>query len=314
MNQRLYFYHREQLTLEIEGAQSLTLLRGADQPLAERRGNNSEVETRLLMTDMQKSLLQMRSGQALMVYAYTAYGHDPRSQPAATRLGFNGEHREQLIGAYMLGQGYRTYSPILRRFHTPDDLSPFAEGGINAYTYCLGDPVNFSDPTGHVSVAELLAVKLNPVGQAPLAKSVPLRRPSRPVPNAHSKKQVASKPEYSNWNPQPGLSDETLTLRSYDPARPKKAPGASILHQRSGLSLFAERRRYYQVDINAVTSADNLQRNLSQFYLASHYMVNKKIKLSPGIRQIRLNALEKLAAEFDRARKSFAQLSGDINA
>ncbi|MNN58918.1 hypothetical protein D3C81_1739950 [compost metagenome] len=78
--------------------------------------------------------------------------------------------------------------------------------------------------------------------------------------------------------------------------------------------MFAERRRYYQVDINAVTSADNLQRNLSQFYLASHYMVNKKIKLSPGIRQIRLNALEKLAAEFDRARKSFAQLSGDINA
>ncbi|HEK1693542.1 TPA: RHS repeat-associated core domain-containing protein [Pseudomonas putida] len=314
MNQRLYFYHREQLALEIEGANSLTMLRGADQPLAERRSDNLGAETRLLMTDVQKSLLQMYIGETQKVYAYTAYGHDPRLQSAATRLGFNGEHREQLIGAYMLGQGYRAYSPILRRFHTPDDLSPFAEGGNNAYTYCLGDPVNFSDPTGHLSVAELLAVKLKPVGQATVAKSVPLRRPSGPVPSAPSKKQVAPKPDYSNWNPQPDLSDDTLILRSYDPARPKKAPGASILHQRSGLSLFAERRRYYQVDINAVTSADNLQRNLSQFYLASHYMVNKKIKLSPGIRQIRLNALEKLAAEFDRARKSFAQLSGDINA
>ncbi|WP_423815600.1 RHS repeat-associated core domain-containing protein [Pseudomonas putida] len=245
---------------------------------------------------------------------YSPYGCIGEQTPQATLIGFNGNRYDPRTGAYALGQGYRSYSPALMRFYSPDELSPFAEGGINAYTYCVGDPVNFSDPTGHVSVAELRAVKLKPVGQAPVAKSVPLRRPSGPVPSAHSKKQVASKPEYSNWNSQPGLSNETLTLRSYDPARPKKAPGASILHPRSGLSIYAERRRYYQVDLNAVTSAKNLQRSLSQLHLASQYMVNKQIKLSPGIRQIRLNALENLAAEFDRARKSFAKLSGDIDA
>jgi len=33
------------------------------------------------------------------------------------------------------------------RFLSPDTLSPFDEGGLNAYCYCLGDPVNHHDPS-----------------------------------------------------------------------------------------------------------------------------------------------------------------------
>lgn len=157
MNQRLYFYHREQLALEIKGTNSLALVRGAGLPLAERRSDNLGAETRLLMTDVQKSLLQVYIGEAQTVYAYTAYGHDSRTEPTAPRMGFNGEHREHLTGAYLLGQGYRAYNSILTRFQAPDSLSPFGDGGVNAYGYCGGDPVNYSDPTGHVTVAELTA-------------------------------------------------------------------------------------------------------------------------------------------------------------
>ena len=49
----------------------------------------------------------------------------------------------------MLGNGYRAFNPVLMRFNSPDSWSPFGEGGLNAYVYCIGDPVNRDDPTGH---------------------------------------------------------------------------------------------------------------------------------------------------------------------
>lgn len=63
--------------------------------------------------------------------------------------GFNGQLPDPLTGHYLLGHGYRAYNPVLMRFNSPDNLSPFAEGGVNAYAYCRGDPVNHSDPSGH---------------------------------------------------------------------------------------------------------------------------------------------------------------------
>lgn len=65
--------------------------------------------------------------------------------------GFNGERRDPLSGHYHLGNGYRAYNPALMRFNCPDSMSPFGAGGINAYAYCAGDPVNYTDPSGHFS-------------------------------------------------------------------------------------------------------------------------------------------------------------------
>ncbi|WP_233268227.1 RHS repeat-associated core domain-containing protein [Pantoea sp. BAV 3049] len=65
--------------------------------------------------------------------------------------GFNGERPDPVSGSYHLGNGYRAYNPVLGRFNCPDSLSPFGAGGINPYAYCAGDPVNHTDPTGHIS-------------------------------------------------------------------------------------------------------------------------------------------------------------------
>lgn len=67
------------------------------------------------------------------------------------RLGYSGQYRDPVIAAYPLGNGYRIYLPGLMRFNAPDNLSPFGLGGVNPYAYCLDDPINRSDPSGHVA-------------------------------------------------------------------------------------------------------------------------------------------------------------------
>jgi RHS repeat-associated protein len=81
--------------------------------------------------------------------AYSPYGHRDSVAGLPGLPGFNGEQPDPVTGHYLLGNGYRAYNPILMRFNSPDSLSPFGEGGMNAYAYCVGDPVNRSDPTGH---------------------------------------------------------------------------------------------------------------------------------------------------------------------
>ncbi|WP_412177811.1 RHS repeat-associated core domain-containing protein [Pseudomonas coronafaciens] len=53
-----------------------------------------------------------------------------------------------------MGNGYRAYNPVLMRFHSQDSLSPFGEGGLNAYAYGEGDSVNRVDPTGHINIGK----------------------------------------------------------------------------------------------------------------------------------------------------------------
>ncbi|EAS63335.1 conserved hypothetical protein [Photobacterium leiognathi lrivu.4.1] len=71
-------------------------------------------------------------------------------------IGFNGERKDPVTGGYHLGNGYRMYNPHLQQFHRYDDLSPFGQGGMNGYAYCLGDPINQGDPSGHFAILSLL--------------------------------------------------------------------------------------------------------------------------------------------------------------
>lgn len=77
---------------------------------------------------------------------------------------FNGERVDPVCRTIHSGNGYRDYNPVLMRFHRPDSLSPFSAGGINPYGYCLGDPVNFSDPSGHMSWQAGLGIGLGIAG------------------------------------------------------------------------------------------------------------------------------------------------------
>ncbi|EJL88509.1 RHS repeat-associated core domain protein containing protein [Herbaspirillum sp. CF444] len=81
-------------------------------------------------------------------------------------LGYNGQRQDPVSGTYHLGNGYRAYNPVLMRFNSPDAWSPFGAGGINAYAYCAGDPVNYADPSGHLSWQAWLGIGMGIAGLA----------------------------------------------------------------------------------------------------------------------------------------------------
>ncbi|MGN2439084.1 RHS repeat-associated core domain-containing protein [Pseudomonas syringae] len=154
------FYQQNRLATEIQGALRRTVFQHDDLLLAQQRRVEGVIETTLLATDQQRSVLQLVDKAGAEPIAYSPYGHHPAESGLTSLLGFNGERRDPVTGHYLLGNGYRAYNPVLMRFNSPDSLSPFGEGGLNAYGYVGGDPVGFGDPTGHAPYSMFLKVGL----------------------------------------------------------------------------------------------------------------------------------------------------------
>ncbi|MBD2784215.1 RHS repeat-associated core domain-containing protein [Xenorhabdus sp. DI] len=122
-------------------------------------------ETHLLGTDNHGSVLVNQQGDGTETrYRYSPYGQQAPAEQAATIPAYNGERLDPVAGGYLLGNGYRAYNPVLMRFNAPDSESPFGAGRLNAYAYCLGDPINRIDPTGHFSWGSIFGIVLGAVG------------------------------------------------------------------------------------------------------------------------------------------------------
>ncbi|KAL7921613.1 hypothetical protein ACQKWADRAFT_327471 [Trichoderma austrokoningii] len=111
---------------------------------------DGQTSTSLWASDAHQSTIAVfdtRQSTHVQTQWYTPYGFST----AASTIAWNGQWRDPVTGWYHLGNGYRVYNPVLMRFHAPDTWSPFTSGEINAYAYCLCDPINRIDPTGHSS-------------------------------------------------------------------------------------------------------------------------------------------------------------------
>ena len=144
------FYLKDRLATEIQDAVQRSIMQHDDQLLAQQQRQSGAVEARLLATDQQRSVLNVLDVVRPHPLAYSPYGHRPTGNGLLSLLGFNGERPDPVTGCYLLGNGYRAFNPVLMRFNSPDSWSPFGKGGLNAYAYCVGDPVSRGDPTGHV--------------------------------------------------------------------------------------------------------------------------------------------------------------------
>ncbi|WP_125830733.1 RHS repeat domain-containing protein [Pseudomonas sp. v388] len=147
----LRFYHEQLLTSSVQNGTATQYLHHDDRPLGQQQADDPS-KTLLLLTDGNASVIGETRGNDLRTAVYSAYGERHGDQDLLTLLGFNGELRDAQSGWYLLGKGYRAYNPVLMRFHSPDALSPFGAGGLNPYTYCLGNPIALRDPTGNAAV------------------------------------------------------------------------------------------------------------------------------------------------------------------
>ncbi|AMZ70283.1 MULTISPECIES: RHS repeat-associated core domain-containing protein [Pseudomonas] len=146
----LRLYQGDELSYTVQSAAQTHFFTAADQVLGQHQPGDPS-KNLLLFTDANGSVLGECQGAALRAAIYSAYGERSSEEPLLSVRAFNGEVRESSSGWYLLGNGYRAYNPVLMRFHSPDSFSPFGAGGVNPYCYCLGNPIRFKDPTGHVS-------------------------------------------------------------------------------------------------------------------------------------------------------------------
>ncbi|WHS60962.1 RHS repeat-associated core domain-containing protein [Pseudomonas sp. G2-4] len=154
------FYCKSRLATEIQDEVQHSVFQYDEQLLAQLRREDAKAETTLLATDQQRSVLNALDASRLHPLVYTPYGHRPAENGLLSLLGFNGEQPDPVTRHYLLGDGYRAFNPVLMRFNSPDSLSPFGEGGLNAYGYCSGDPINWIDPTGQVRTLSVPTPKM----------------------------------------------------------------------------------------------------------------------------------------------------------
>ncbi|MGN8276577.1 RHS repeat-associated core domain-containing protein [Pseudomonas sp. SMN5] len=174
------FYRNDELANEVSGTVSTTFVRAEGVVLAEHQ-TGGDLGPMLLVGDDKNSVLGELTQQGLKGIAYSPYGHRTDEALASSHLGYNGERRERQTGWYLLGNGYRVFNPRLMRFHSPDSLSPFGKGGLNAYMYCVGDPVNSVDLTGHFAFSKGGFLRLfRKTTASSVAKNIPEDLKKRP--------------------------------------------------------------------------------------------------------------------------------------
>lgn len=152
------FYCANKLVTDIQGPASYSLFQYDKNSLAQFRQQGPQRENILLANDPQGSVTQAITERQFNTLTYTLYGYQSDHSGFVSLLGFNGERCESLTGHYLLGNGTRAFNPVLMRFNSPDPMSPFEGGGINAYAYCRNDPINWNDPSGNIPIKKIASL------------------------------------------------------------------------------------------------------------------------------------------------------------
>jgi RHS repeat-associated protein len=148
------------------------------------------------------------SGQEVKRTVYRPFGEKgPESGTHAESKGWIGERHDAETGLIYLNARY--YDPVIARFVSPDWWDPNKPGvGTNRYSYSDNDPVNKSDPSGHIwgaVIGGLGRAANTPLGRALAAEAArqignilnnepakPANEPAPPGPAAEAAKPAGN--------------------------------------------------------------------------------------------------------------------------
>ncbi|MVF51894.1 RHS repeat-associated core domain-containing protein [Pseudomonas monteilii] len=99
----------------------------------------------LLAHDQNHSILTTHSTLETRNINYAPFGYTKSSERGIPA--YAGELPDPLCESYLLGKGFRAFSPEINRFKSSDTVPPFEI--LNYYAYCEDDPINAVDPSGH---------------------------------------------------------------------------------------------------------------------------------------------------------------------
>lgn len=158
----LFFYQGGRLTLVRHGNGHRFILSTAHCALAEQQ-NRDGAQAVLLGVDHAGSTTSTLHPDGHQIHRYSAYGYNCALPHPIRFWDLLASFFQPDVHGYFLGNGYRVFTPSLMRFLSPDSLSPFGIGGINSYCYCMGDPVNRTDATGHAPTFMRVPTKIHTV-------------------------------------------------------------------------------------------------------------------------------------------------------
>jgi RHS repeat-associated protein len=152
-----YVYDNEDIILEYDGTNTLqasyTHGPGIDEPLIMERGGQSffyHTDGLGSITDLTDS-----TGAVIQSYVYDSFGNViNQTGSVVNTYTYTGRELDSESGLYYYRARY--YNPTIGRFLQEDPIGFL--GGINKFVYTLNNPINFTDPSGLVTLEQCEAV------------------------------------------------------------------------------------------------------------------------------------------------------------